>query len=129
MSCSSLFPIEVSLETAHGVIFLVYGSASQMRLRYSSLKEKTEMILGSAIWHPDGILYASVRKRHHHVIAAMDVLGQANLKTTRLQGFLTSHGRFVDREEAMTIALDARQLARPSNAATTLFSEDLWESV
>jgi hypothetical protein len=61
--------------------------------------------------------------RHHNV-----------LHTYRLklmpyeQGFITSAGRFVDREEAVNVAIEARQLKLPkrTNPQHKLFSEDLW---
>ena len=44
------------------------------------------------------------------------------------QGFLTSTGRYVGREEGLQIALDSgqRMIDHPSRHATLLFSEDLW---
>lgn len=44
------------------------------------------------------------------------------------QGFLTSTGRFVDRKEAMTIAVSSGQpmINHPSRNNHTLYSEDLW---
>lgn len=41
-------------------------------------------------------------------------------------GFLTSKGRYVDREEAYEIALNAGQIEKTSNVKKTLFSEDLY---
>lgn len=43
-------------------------------------------------------------------------------------GFITSTGRFVDREEGLRIAKDAGQplIDHPSRHDTHLFSEDLW---
>jgi len=42
----------------------------------------------------------------------------------RVQGFMTSKGRFVDRVEGKTIALDARQVYE--GTGPQLFSEDLY---
>lgn len=44
------------------------------------------------------------------------------------QGFLTSTGRYVGREEALEIALSSGQpmIDHPSRHKTMLFSEDLW---
>ena len=46
----------------------------------------------------------------------------------RHQGFITSTGRFVDREEGLKIALASEQpmIDHPSRNSTMLFSEDLW---
>ena len=43
-------------------------------------------------------------------------------------GFLTSTGRYVDRDEALDIAITSGQpmIDHPSRHATLLFSEDLW---
>lgn len=44
------------------------------------------------------------------------------------QGFITDTGRYVDREEALKIAVFAGQIIRRSGGdhATELFSEDMW---
>ena len=43
------------------------------------------------------------------------------------QGFVTSDGRFVDREEAWRIAVDAGQVTEVAQTSRReLFSEDLW---
>lgn len=44
------------------------------------------------------------------------------------QGFITSTGRYVDREEALKIALASGQsmIDHPSRHTRLLFSEDLW---
>jgi hypothetical protein len=44
------------------------------------------------------------------------------------QGFLTSTGRYVGREEGLQVALASGQpmIDHPSRHATLLFSEDLW---
>lgn len=60
--------------------------------------------------------------RHHDVIR--DIGG---INGNDQQGFLTSSGRFVRREEALKIALAANQVLDPSNIrAGQLFSEDVW---
>lgn len=52
-----------------------------------------------------------------------DAVGEEKL-AGRDQGFLTSTGRFVDREEAWTIAVAAGQVEK--GAARDLWSEDLY---
>lgn len=42
------------------------------------------------------------------------------------QGFLTSTGRFVERDEALTIAAAAGQIIVKTGPADILFSEDVW---
>lgn len=43
-----------------------------------------------------------------------------------VQGFLTNKNRFVDRKEAMQIALKAGQIQKGEYSNTTLYSEDLY---
>jgi len=59
--------------------------------------------------------------RHHDII----YLVTRNLQEIE-QGFLTSGGRFVDRKEALQIALAAKQIEAPKFQPDELFSEDLW---
>lgn len=54
--------------------------------------------------------------------AEREAIGDAQI-AGRHQGFLTSRGRFVDREEAMKIAIAAGQT---TSNKTHLFSEDLY---
>jgi hypothetical protein len=77
-------------------------------------------------------------KRHHHIVHAMYNMGLP--KEQREQGFLLSDGTFVDRLDAMKIAIEAGQLSSPSNPhyddvinnrtrgllPVYLYSEDLW---
>lgn len=51
---------------------------------------------------------------------------QEMLKIKKTQGFVTSEGRFVDREEAWKIAEIANQIIRQSGGKGTLYSEDLY---
>ena len=84
-----------------------------------------ETIEAAAISH-DGIVYSVPRPgRHHNVCHVMMAQGLPP-ETMRLQGFVTSTGRFVDRREAAIIARDAGQLLRKTNPTDLLFSEDVW---
>ena len=49
-------------------------------------------------------------------------------KRTHVQGFLTEDNQFVDRYEAMNIAVDEEQLLDPEiyKPGQPLFSEDVW---
>lgn len=73
--------------------------------------------------------------RHPHALAAMkDELSYTmnrfqmiEASTDRDQGFVTSTGRFVDREEAHIIAGEAKQItSKEYNEDTKLYSEDLY---
>lgn len=80
-------------------------------------------VVAAAIRDHDGTVYSlPAPKRHAHVIWHMADLG---IKTpiTGKQGFVTSEGGFVGREEAAMIALHAGQI---DGHRRELFSEDLW---
>jgi hypothetical protein len=67
--------------------------------------------------------------RHHHLLRCFYGLSGEPLRNSGTnQGFLTSTGEFVDRKQAMVIALAANQplIDHPSRIDVTLFSEDLW---
>jgi hypothetical protein len=88
--------------------------------------EPDETILRAAI-QADGNVYHLLPPARHHNVLHFFKLG------TKLhdQGFLTSRGRYVDREEALKIATAAGQLnglrEKPgSYRGPELFSEDLW---
>ena len=89
-----------------------------------------ECIVAAAIKHPDGEIYAlPAPMRHHHIIHMMyDDNGRNGEggENCDNQGFLTSYGRFVDRDEAGRIAIAAGQLPLVRDTEHHLFSEDLW---
>ena len=64
--------------------------------------------------------------RHHDVIAFMAEQGVDALGDYSTQGFTTSEGRFVAREEAMRIARAAGQLIAEPHVPDMLFSEDIY---
>ena len=93
-------------------------------------------IICSAIHYDDGIShlhqpiniktgYVIAGRRHHNIIINMDILG---IKTQRenIQGFLTSDDRFVDRAEALQIAVDSEQCQPEELKFKVLFSEDIY---
>lgn len=94
-----------------------------------------EHIICAAVWFDDGVahVHQPVPRgivvggwRHHACIEAVSSLAQGHGEVyvaQRDQGFLTSRGRFVGREEAAKIAWDAGQTAR---ALASLTSEDLY---
>lgn len=84
-----------------------------------------EEIWLTAVRHPDGVVYATERPgRHHHCIELMSECARAGGSNCLDQGFVTTHGRYVDRMVALYIAKQAGQLiGEPSHK---LFSEDLW---
>jgi hypothetical protein len=75
------------------------------------------------------IISARPPHRHHHLIHAGYVVKGNKTVLPQEQGFLTSTGRFVDRLEAMQIALRSRQRFRGPLALGNykkLYSEHLW---
>lgn len=92
----------------------------------------TETIIAAAcrIVNDAGIYVASVPKpgRHHHIFRALKASGEQCLILPDDQGFLTSTGCFVEREEAFLIASRAGQVNRKPGGydGPQLFSEDLW---
>ena len=80
-------------------------------------------ILQAAI-QQDGQLYTLPRpNRHHHIIhGPMTGIYQ---RSASVQGFLTSAGGFVDREEAARLALKSGQIKELTHPPL-LYSEDLW---
>lgn len=97
-----------------------------------------EKILCAAIWYDNGKHYLNQENynvnsgfviggfRHHNVIGVLPTNNKLRndgneYKTT--QGFITSNGRFVNREEAAIIAYKAGQL---KEQVKRLFSENLY---
>lgn len=74
------------------------------------------------------IVSAPPPARHHSLIHPMSTMIGRWSKGPEDQGFLTSTGRYVGREEGLQIALASGQpmIDHPSRHATLLFSEDLW---
>jgi len=84
-----------------------------------------EFITGVAIVTEGKLFQLPKPKRHHHCIEmASQQLGKPVSNGT--QGFITSSGRYVLREEALKIAKDANQLLERHRHATQLFSESVW---
>jgi hypothetical protein len=82
-----------------------------------------ETIDRAAIERGDVVYSAPRPGRHHDVMREMR---ERDVDASIRQGFMTSLGRFVDREEALGIATRAGQIASKTNPAWMLFSEDMW---
>ena len=76
----------------------------------------------------DGKLYSLPKpNRHHHLFnIAFQDKGSDTTIVPESQGFITSLGRYVSREEALTLAKRANQLFDRHLHATQLFSESVW---
>lgn len=107
---------------------LVFFSGNEHTLRQNLVVNTDfEFIKYSAIRHPNGNVFAvSQPGRHHHVMQAMHNVGMAGISETMDQGFVTSYGRFVNREVGLTIAKDRRQIVRKHPSPDELYSEDMW---
>jgi hypothetical protein len=89
---------------------------------------RTETIDRAAIRH-DGVTYSVPRPgRHNDVVTLMARRPDHRMShcSPSKQGFTTSTGRFVCREEAMRIAQAAGQLIATPHISGKLFSEDLF---
>jgi hypothetical protein len=108
------------------------------------MKQKTEYIACAAIWYKElptqtylpknitnGIVVCG--HRHSHCIDIVKTL--SNLRTVKIspdgvgetiQGFLTNTNKFVDREEAVLIAVNANQIINEYYNSNMLFSEDIY---
>lgn len=78
--------------------------------------------------YPDKLIVTSPPPARHHTLlhTTWDMVDAA--LAFEDQGFITSTGRYVEREEALKIALASGQpmIDHPSRHAKWLFSEDLW---
>lgn len=84
----------------------------------------TGVVIVAAAIRVDGKFVLSVPApgRHHDIINAELVRGSYAFT----EGFLTSAGTFVDRENALELAIKAGQYNAPAEGKRELFSEDLW---
>lgn len=86
------------------------------------MSPKPPKITHVAIKYDDHIFSLPKPNRHHHVIRMIGGIPGPNI-----QGFLDDEGRFLDRKEALQVALAAGQVLNPADIrANQLFSEDLW---
>lgn len=112
---------------AHPSIYGYCGFEQDFLSEFAKYRQEDEVIYLVALRHPSGRIYAARRPaRHPHVIRLMVEHGDAGLRNTKDQGFVTSWGRYVDRKEACVIARCNEQLIRKDGPQDTLFSEDLW---
>jgi len=93
-------------------------------------------IICSAIWYNDGKKhshqpknietgYVICGRRHHNCIGVAYVFGVKTLRID-IQGFLTSDDNFVNRKEAIPIALNAGQITKKESESESLDSEELY---
>lgn len=85
-----------------------------------------EEIVAAALRIGSMTISAPPPARHHTLLHAFHAYNRKTMIKTTDQGFLTSAGRFVGREEAVEIAVAAAQILKPKFQPNQLFSEDLW---
>jgi hypothetical protein len=102
-----------------------YHSSQELRLQ--DLNPAMTTIEHVAIMY-EGKLWSLPRpNRHHNIIRVIAACNGVGIKGPNVQGFLTDQGRFVDRKEALQIALAAGQVLNPDDVrGARLYSEDLW---
>lgn len=88
----------------------------------------SERITAAAIRFHGTVVSLPPPARHHHCIRAAVHVGYDDWRPGHEQGFITSDGRFVDREEALRIATAAGQIIDDDSTRPHigLFSEDVW---
>jgi hypothetical protein len=104
-----------------------YGYARTFMSLCNSTSE--EYILGVAAYdEASGLVWFSYPKaRHHNLLHLMAEYGYSEAQVANVkQGFLTTKGRYVDREQALAIAKTANQLIKKTDPPHKLFSEDLF---
>ena len=84
------------------------------------------LMLPNSVWKGQDLIISVPRPaRHHHLLRGMyePSRGRSNGWD---QGFLTSRGRYVDREKGLKIAIKAGQIIEKQGNSAQLFSEDMW---
>jgi len=123
MMYNTMCPI-VGDEEEHQRVAMIEDS-----LQYSKQPEH-ERIWRVAIRGLDGRIWSLKAPSHHdNIILLMAYCGAIDVQCDRQfddQGFVTSNGRYVGREEARRVAIYADQLPKQSIHERELFSEDLW---
>lgn len=80
-----------------------------------------------AIKTPDNVIWSLPEpNRHHHVIELIYNTVNDGKMVIGEQGFLVNNQYFVNRQEALTIALFNEQLITKHPQSYELYSEDIW---
>lgn len=104
---------------------LIDALKQQLKEKGTEMTKVKEFITGVGIVAEGKLFQLPKPNRHHHCIElAHRQLGKPI--TTCTQGFITSTGRYVLREEALKIAKEAGQLLPRHQHKTELFSESVW---
>ena len=88
---------------------------------------RSERIAATALLKLEKIWTLPIPARHHHLIQSVAALAPESLPVRAdEQGFLTDSGRFVSREEGLTIARQSGQIRSKHPPMWQLCSEDMW---
>ena len=104
---------------------MIHKDSKKEYVLCAAIKRKTSINVESKNYKTntlddDDIYSIEIGRRHNDILARF---GKDVLCVTQ-QGFYTSFGRFVSREEALQIAKEARQVGETDN--NQLYSEDLY---
>lgn len=89
-----------------------------------------EIVRGVATYDPHTglIWYSRAPARHHNLYWIMTEYGVTEYEKSQcIEGFLTSRGNFITREEAMPMARENFQIVRECSNRNQLYSEHLFE--
>lgn len=92
------------------------------------IKALPELVVAAAVSTPYGIITRERPARHGDLWGLLP-RGLSSSDADCIHGFMTSHGRFVDRLEAGNLVLETGQgspRGKPIMYDNYLFSEDLW---
>lgn len=95
---------------------------------YNDLLEYMNGNFKGVVYHPKNIETGFVvcGRRHHNIIQTVALL-TGKPASGKIQGFLTNTDRFLDRNEALLVALEAGQVLNPEAVrGNQLYSEDLY---
>lgn len=90
--------------------------------------EMSEKIISAAIKQGNTTYALGRPLRHHHIFREYGkIIHEDMIKGgIHIQGFMTSHGRFVDRKEGLKIATEQNQIIEKHPSFDELYSEDMW---
>lgn len=109
-----------------GVVFYK-GAPNDYQNQYQSSLSKPERILQCAIKHPDGMIYSAQRPgTHYHIELLLAAYNKNSPNELRDQGFVTNHGRYLNRLQATKVAVTAQQLKLGVAVPRFLQVEHLW---
>lgn len=105
------------------------GTDAHYKEYFKSYTSAPERIALVSTRHSNGNIYAVERPgRHGHIFGMLAEMGLAGRREGEsIQGFTTTHGRFVSRKEALIIAASMKQRVRETSP-DQLYSEDLWHT-